>query len=69
MKADQELSVSEITDEMQKASTDAFAKYKRYDDMLGKEEVAELLRELDLLKYMTSMRRPTRRLRRRSHDS
>eukprot|EP01044_Picomonas_judraskeda_P002122 COSAG03_NODE_142_length_11687_cov_11.710131_9_plen_1477_part_00 len=55
MKADQELSVSEITDEMQKASTDAFAKYKRYDDMLGKEEVAELLRELDLLKYMTEV--------------
>ena len=49
MKDDKELNTGGITDEMQEASTDAFAKYKRADDMLGKDEVADLLRELDLL--------------------
>ena len=53
MKEDDEVDAKGITDEMQEASTDAFAKYKRHsDDMLGVEEVAELLRALDLLKYM-----------------
>lgn len=53
MKDDEQVESSGITDEMQEASTDAFAKYKRQsDDMLGVAEVAELLRELDLLKYM-----------------
>ena len=53
MKEDDELDVKGITDEMQEASTDAFAKYKRdSDDMLGVDEIAELLRALDLLKYM-----------------
>ena len=54
MKADDELEgVKGITDEMQEASTDAFAKHKREsDDMLGVDEVAALLRALDLLKYM-----------------
>lgn len=54
MKADDELEgVKGITDEMQEASTGAFATHKREsDDMLGVEEVAALLRALDLLKYM-----------------
>ena len=53
MKEDDEVDAKGITDEMQEASTDAFAKYKRdSDDLLGLEEVADLLRALDLLKYM-----------------
>lgn len=53
MKADDEVDAKGITDEMQEASTDAFAKFKRdSDDMLGVEQVAELLRALDLLKYV-----------------
>ena len=53
MKDDDEVEGKGITDEMQEASTDAFAQYKRHsDDMLGVDEVAELLRALDLLKYM-----------------
>jgi hypothetical protein len=53
MKADEDVEAKGITDEMQEASTDAFAQYKRHsDDMLGVGEVAELLRALDLLKYM-----------------
>ncbi len=53
MRADADLDVKGVTEEMQKAATDAFAKHKRdSDDLLGKEEVADLLRELDLLKYI-----------------
>lgn len=53
MKADDELEgVKGITDEMQKASTDAFAAHKNDDDLLGLDEIAGLLKELDLLKYM-----------------
>lgn len=53
MRADADLDVKGVTEEMQTAATDAFAKHKRYsDDMLGMDEVAKLLRELDLLKYI-----------------
>ena len=53
MKADEDVEGSGITDEMQKAATDSFSAHKRErDDMLGLKEVSDLLRELDLLKYM-----------------
>lgn len=52
MKNDAELDGKGISDAMQEASTDAFAQYKRADDMLGVDEVKELLAALDLLKYM-----------------
>ena len=45
MRADEDLEVKGITEEMQKAATDAFAAHKRdSDDMLGIDEVADLLR-------------------------
>ena len=45
MRADEDLEVKGITEEMQKAATDAFAAHKRdSDDMLGVNEVADLLR-------------------------
>jgi hypothetical protein len=53
MKEDPKVESKGITDEMQKASTDAFGEYKRSsDDCLGVPEVARLLHALNLDKYM-----------------
>eukprot|EP01045_Picozoa_sp_COSAG04_P018482 COSAG04_NODE_1712_length_5832_cov_8.246991_3_plen_136_part_00 len=52
MKADDEVEATGITDEMQKAATDAFAAHKRDDDLLGRDQIADLLSSLDLLKYV-----------------
>ena len=52
MKKDDEVEATGITEEMQKASTDAFGEFKRDDDLLGREQIAALLKSLDLLKYV-----------------
>ena len=52
MKNDEEVDAKGITDEMQEAATDAFAAHKNDQDTLALEDVAGLLRALDLLKYM-----------------